>query len=304
MANNSKSLNEMINEVVKSNMSRRAKVDALIKLGIQANEVSFVLPAVQHTAGSKAFKYTFGVEIETVGLNHANFFEAARIRGLEVMNHMHAYAGCHVDVPSFKLVPDGSVMGLNAAECVTPALDGTAKGFDALKACCNSLVENGAGVNGSCGLHVHIGAANLTDEAYINVFKNYKMLENVIDSFLAPSRRNSRWCKSIRNYDFGRCTTKADVLNEMNDDRYHKVNPCSYGRQQTIEFRQHQGSVNFTKIKMWVTFCAKLVAYSTKNVIEGTINTIDEIPFLTAKEKAFFEGRKAAVNGNRDREAA
>ena len=77
----------------------------------------------------------------------------------------------------------------------------------------------------------------------------------------------------------------------MNGDRYFKVNACSYSRHKTIEFRQHQGSTDFTKIKNWVNFCAKLVAWSKKNRLENEVTSIDEIPFLTKTEKNFFKSR-------------
>lgn len=303
--NNVKSLSEQINDICKSSMKRRDKVTALMKLGIRENEIQFIMPSFSSPAPrSDAFKYTFGVEIETAGCDVNLFTALATAKGLSVYNHLHAYHGCHTDIPQFKLVPDSSISGANPAECVTPALDGTPEGFKSLKTCCDSLNASGARANRSCGLHVHIGASELSDGHYINVFKNYQALEAVIDTIVAPSRRHCQWCRSIRSYDFSTCRTKADVSTKMYGDRYHKVNPVAYSAHGTIEFRQHQGSTNFTKIKAWVTFCAKLVAYSAENVLDREISSIDEIPFLTAREKAYFNRRKAALESGREREAA
>lgn len=292
--NNSKSLSEQINEVVNSKASRREKVDMLIKLGIRENEIAFVLPVV-HRVSNPRFVYTFGVEIETYGSNTEYFKTLAQDRGLSVFDHLSEYSGCHEDIQMFKLVPDGSISGVNPAECVTPVLNGNTTGFDSLKDCCTSLVEAGAKVNSSCGLHVHIGAQNLTCTQYINTFKNYQKLERVIDSFMANSRRasNNYYCRTLTDHDFSCCYTLNDVANELDTDRYHKVNPMSWGRHHTIEFRQHQGTINYTKIKNWVSFCAKLVAWSANNVLDHEITSIAEIPFLTATEKRFFESRKA-----------
>lgn len=292
--NNSKSLSEQIAEIRNMKASRKEKVDMLIKLGIRENEISFVLP-VEHRVANPRFSYTFGVEIETYGSNIEYFKTLANDRGLEVYDHLFNYGGCHTDIQMFKLVPDGSISGANPAECVTPALKGNKTGFDSLKDCCTSLVEAGARVNISCGLHVHIGAEHLTCAQYVNTFKNYQKLERVIDSFMANSRRanNNGYCASLRNRDLSNCYTISDIANALDNDRYHKVNPMAYGRHQTIEFRQHQGTVNFTKIKNWVTFCAKLVAWSATNVLDHEVASIAEIPFLTATEKRFFESRKA-----------
>ena len=96
---------------------------------------------------------------------------------------------------------------------------------------------------------------------------------------------------TLQDKNFTWCTTKSDIFDAMNGNRYFKVNACSYARHQTIEFRQHQGSTDFEKISNWVNFCAKLVAWSKKNVLNSEVNSIDDIPFLTAKEKSFFKSR-------------
>ena len=298
-----KSLNEMISEVVNSKATRRDKIEALVKLGIRENEISFILPVV-HRESTPRFTFTFGVEIECV-MPRERFLGVANANGLNY--HYESYN--HTDNREyFKFVTDGSLSRSNGREgdpieCVSPVLDGTKAGFDSLSLCCKSLNQAGAYVNKSTGLHVHIGAAGLTGEQYVNVFKNYKALEAIIDTFMAPSRRNNFYCETLRNHNFDHCHSVADVRSEMNNDRYHKVNCESYSRHQTIEFRQHQGSTDFKKIKNWVNFCAKLVAYSMNNVIESC-SSIDEIPFLTEREKSFFKARQAEISSRRYREVA
>lgn len=306
---NKKSLSEQVNDICKSTMNRQEKINALVKLGIRENEIQFIMPVYGRvkatTERKKAFKYTFGVEIECV--MPRNRFEAvAGQKG--VRYNFERYN--HIDNKEyFKFTSDSSIYTSTGREgdpieCVSPVLDGTKKGFDKLSLCCEALNEANAYVNRSTGLHVHIGAGSLTPEQYVNVFKNYKALQSVISSFLAPSRRNAYFCAPISLYDFDNCHTPADVRDVMNNDRYHSVNPIAYSAHGTIEFRQHQGTTNFTKIKNWVSFLAKLVAYSTENVIENEITSIDEIPFLTATEKRYFNSRKAAFEGNREREVA
>lgn len=233
-------------------------------------------------------KFTFGVEIECL-------VAGSLMRECAVRNEMpFQYEGYnHRDNNHYyKFVSDSSIRGENPIECVSPILTGKA-GLKSLETCCKALNEANAQVNVSTGLHVHIGAATLSDEAYVNVFKNYQRLEKVIDTFMARSRRanNSQWCRTLQGIDFNCCTTKADVFDVMDGNRYFKVNACSYLRHKTIEFRQHQGSTDFEKISNWVNFCAKLMAWSKKNVLSSDINSIDEIPFLTKKEKSFFKSR-------------
>lgn len=282
-----KTLNEEIQEIKNMKGSKAAKKEAFIKLGLRKYEIELLLSELPKQV-REVHKFTFGVEIECL-------VAASLMRECATRNAMpFRYEGYnHTDNNHYyKFVSDSSIRGENPIECVSPVLTGKA-GMKSLENCCKALNEAGAQVNISTGLHVHIGAANLTDEAYINVFKNYQKLEKVIDTFMARSRRanNSQWCRTLQDKDFSMCLTKLDVYDVMGGNRYYKVNACSYARHQTIEFRQHQGSTDFEKISNWVNFCAKLVAWSKKNVLSSEVNSIDEIPFLTAKEKSFFKSR-------------
>lgn len=282
-----KTLNEEIQEIKNMKGSKSAKKEAFIKLGLRKYEVELLMADLPKPI-RETYKFTFGVEIECL-------VPAERMRECATRNDMpFRYEGYnHTDNNHYyKFVSDSSIRGENPIECVSPVLTGKA-GMKSLENCCKALNEANAQVNISTGLHVHIGAANLSDEAYVNVFKNYQKLERVIDSFMARSRRanNSRWCRTLQGKNFSWCITKSDIYDAMNGDRYFKVNACSYARHKTIEFRQHQGSTDFEKISNWVSFCAKLVAWSKKNVLSSEVNSIDDIPFLTAKEKSFFKSR-------------
>ena len=291
-----KTLAEQASNVLKSRMSANKKAQALIKLGVTPYEAMYlakasILPAAPHTAHA-TFTYTFGVEIECVGCRYSDFFAAANRNGLEVMTQVYYN---HRDIPQYKLTTDSSVHGENPAECVTPALNGNASGFNSLKACCKSLAEIGATANRSCGLHVHIGAADLTEEEYCNVFYNYMRLETAIESFLAPSRRGieAQWCHSLtpHRFDIEHTETREQVRRALGS-RYHRVNAEAFAAHKTIEFRQHQGTTNFTKISHWVKFLGKLVEYSKTNRLENDICRIEDIPFLTQAEKNYFISRR------------
>lgn len=282
-----KSLNEEIQDIKTGKGSKTSKKEALIKLGLRKHEIDIILSDLPKQV-TERFKFTFGVEIECLVASSVMRECATRnampfqYEGYNQTDNNHYY----------KFVSDSSIRGENPIECVSPVLTGR-EGMKSLENCCKALNEAGAQVNRSTGLHVHIGAQNLSDETYVNVFKNYQKLERVIDTFMANSRRanNSQWCRTLQGKDFSWCTTKSDIYDEMNGNRYFKVNACSYARHQTIEFRQHQGSTDFEKISNWVNFCAKLVAWSKKNVLSSEVTSIDEIPFLTKKEKSFFKSR-------------
>lgn len=287
-----KSLNEEIQDIKTGKGSKTSKKEALIKLGLRKHEIDIILSDLPKQVAER-FKFTFGVEIEC--LVAANVMRECATRNAMPFQ----YEGYnHTDNNHYyKFVSDSSIRGENPIECVSPVLSGK-DGMKSLELCCKTLNEAGAQVNRSTGLHVHIGAQKLSDKAYVNVFKNYQRLERVIDTFMARSRResNNQYCKSLQNIELSFCTTKSDVYNAACGDRYYKLNACSYMRHKTIEFRQHQGSTDFEKISNWVNFCAKLVMWSKSNVLENEVGTIDEIPFLTAKEKTFFKSRAEALN--------
>ena len=136
----------------------------------------------------------------------------------------------------------------------------------------------------------------MADAHYIRIIRNYQRLEALIDSFMPLSRRanNNGFCRSLQGFDFSRCTTKRDVYDLMNS-RYYKINSHAYFRHQTIEFRQHSGTTDYEKISNWIAFLAGLVKYSEKNLIT-VCNSIDEIPFLNAEQKAYFNNRRASLN--------
>ena len=301
-----KTLNEQINEVVKSQVSVTLKRRSLLELGLTQSDVNVLLQAERRAANILARErraanaiadtMTFGVEIECYNAPRYSVERAMYARNLRVDNITN-YGSAHNgdSAMRYKLVPDGSISGENPVECVTPILRGE-NGFNSLRECCSALNEIGASVNKSTGLHVHVGG-DITTRQYINTFANYAMLESLIDTFMARSRRgnNAFYAQSISRFNFADCLSIDEVCALMHNNRYYKVNPCSWSRHCTIEFRQHQGSTDFKKIKMWVRFCVKLVIWSKDNLLTSAPASVNEIPFLNDTEKRFFNGRVAEL---------
>lgn len=250
---------------------------------------------------------TFGVEIECILPNSVNI--CAKLTSANITNHNDVDHYNHRDSQtSYKIMTDGSITSPNynfyhGREIVSPVL----QNYDTLQTVCRILKENHAMINQSCGLHVHIGAAELSDEAYVNVFVNYKYMEAAIDKFMAKSRRENKngYCQSLKNIDFSSAITattnqKWVVFNQCfggvsyetsSNLRYFKVNAHAYGRHKTIEFRQHQGTIEFEKIKHWIEFLKKLIKFSKTTRLDNSITEIDNIPFLNDREKTYFKER-------------
>lgn len=293
---NEKSLNECVSEVMNKKSSKVQKRTELIKLGLQEHEIRFLLSSVVSTKIRKGefdfSKLTFGIEIECYNFARQSLIEHGTAKGLQVRSEGYNHDD---NKQYFKIVSDSSLTGVNSQEVVSPILKGQ-KGPQSLKSLCEALSEIDARVNMSCGLHVHIGAASISEEHYCRIVRNYQKLEAVIDTFMPMSRRanNSRWCHTLQDIDFSQCTTKGQILYAMHNDRYYKVNAVAYSRHKTIEFRQHSGTTDYEKISNWVLFLARLVEYSFKNEIT-TCTSIEQIPFLKESEKVYFINRRAAL---------
>lgn len=276
-------LNDAVNNELRSRRSRRV-ADTRETIENTNDWLTNLQAAELYTAR------TFGVEIECLLPYRFDVCSAIRNVNVSIVDNYNNYN--HQDsATAYKFMSDASVGGHNCrgGEIVTPIL----RNLDTLSQVCSVLNANNVKVNKTCGLHVHVSAADLTAEQYINVFKNYQKLERLIDTFMAESRRrfNNRFCNSIVNLDFTNCTNFYDV-SRVADTRYVKVNPQAYRRHKTIEFRQHQGSTDIVKIAKWVSFCEKLVEFSKHKVFETEITSIDDIEFLSESEKTFFKARQ------------
>lgn len=295
--NTTKTLNEQISEVLTAKMSKRAKKAAIVKLGISERNADQLIYLSEKNAPFDAIALTFGVEIECFNITREALIAAATSRRINV--HSEGYN--HTDNRRYyKLVSDASIHGENPVECVSPILKGAA-GMDSLRAVCNALNECGARVNKSTGLHVHFDASGISEAHFCNIIKNYRYVERAVDSFMPDSRRanNNIYCKSMShlyrlNWIDG--IESRDELIRYIDTRYYKVNVLAFQRHGTIEFRQHSGTTDFTKIERWIFFLRKLIAYSEKNRIEQVCHTVEEIPFLTNDEKTYFINRRNELN--------
>lgn len=204
---------------------------------------------------------TFGVEIECLVPGHSRRMVADALTAAGVAAYDAGYT--HQVSGQWKIVSDGSVTGDGAMEVVSPVLSGEA-GFTAVTRVCAVLGRLGARVNSSCGLHVHVGARDLSINAMRRLVFIYGESELVIDSLLPVSRRanNNHYCRSIRNVNLSTVAMARDAaaIAIAHGGRYCKLNFVAFSRHSTVEFRQHSGTVDAVKINNWVKFCMRMVA--------------------------------------------
>lgn len=205
----------------------------------------------------------FGIEIEAFNVPKADL--CASIKNAGVNCEIEAYN--HRTRPAWKIVTDGSIRGTEAFEVVSPILVGDA-GLLQLKKVCITLQIKNAKVNNTCGLHVHFDATEITPEILKNILINYMNFEAEIDKFLPESRRGNTntYSQSITRHRTAveNARTMAELIRVF-PDRYYKLNLKSYSRHNTIEFRQHSGTVEYEKIANWVIFLHNLIDYSKQH---------------------------------------
>jgi hypothetical protein len=247
------------------------------------------------------FTRTFGVEIEAFGVTRAALLAELRAQGLEAQDEEYN----HSTRPHWKIVRDGSVTGANAFELVSPVLQGL-EGLADLERACRALKICGAQVNASCGLHVHLGASDLSIEHMRQLVRNYLVLEPTIDQLMPTNRRasNNTFCQSLL---LGRTqaaaeaailaatTTQALATAANGTSRYRKVNLQSFFRHGTVEFRQHSGSTDFEKISFWVKFLANLVDFSATRLVTPALPVAEFATFNQRDIATYYQRRRTAL---------
>ena len=308
-------MNEQIQSILNENGTKTSKIQKLLALGLTRRQVAdlaadgnygFVqnvykrmMQSLTNTAAQTAatiaptieytFNRNFGVEIEAYNCTRDCLARELTAAGISVQVEGYNHTD-HTD--HWKLVTDASLHGNNTFELVSPILHGE-QGLEELEKVCWVLDLCDVKVNDSCGLHVHMDTAEFDLQTWKNLILTYKRLEGVIDHFMPRSRRNNTYCKrliAITEAAINRASTISDLRAAFSNNRYHKVNLEAYARHRTVEFRQHGGSTNFTKMSVWIHFLAKMITFAKQGMVNvGT--TLQNIPFLTESEKLYLKIR-------------
>lgn len=217
---------------------------------------------------------TFGVEIECAGITCQQAAQALTDAGFPAR-----YEGYnHATRNGWKVVYDASVSNSagSGVEVVSPILRGE-DGIQQVHSVMEALRNAGANVNVSCGIHVHVGVNDLTREQVARALRIYHDNRHAIASILPPSRRNGRWCATWAEGDVARVEQYAQqgrALHLAQRGRYRNVNLQSLPRYGTVEFRQHSGSLNGTKVENWVRLLIAMVEAAKQGEFTTTTRSI------------------------------
>ncbi|MDR1543379.1 MAG: amidoligase family protein [Prevotellaceae bacterium] len=284
-----------IQQIIAQSGTKTSKIRQLINLGISRTEIARMLTngnygfvqnvykkmqaegqiaALTQTIASpsitpRAFEKKFGVEFEAYNVSMETLKNRLNAAGIACQTEGYN----HTTRSHWKIVSDSSLSGNQTFELVSPILKGEAGIAQMLKVC-DILNKCGAKVNKSCGTHVHINARNFTLEQWKRIYINYSRLEKTIDGFMPESRRksNNHFCKGfseVVNFEtkINQANSLLEISQKLEGSRYWKINPLSYDRHNTCEFRQHAGTTDFVKISSWVRFLNNLVDFSEENLV-------------------------------------
>lgn len=143
---------------------------------------------------TEGLKYTFGVELE-VNRGNIPFWMAARKYNISCIR-------------------DGSLnSGEGGAEYVTGILVGD-NGLKHLQEICQ-LLSHRCTVDRSCGMHIHLGGINFSNEFIVNSYKLALLLEDEIFSTLPKSRRENAYCKRLKKFKFNEISSLSLIESEI-----------------------------------------------------------------------------------------
>ena len=239
---------------------------------------------------------TFGVEIETTTrLEEEDLARGIRQefnnRGINQTCHAEGYN--HRTRAHWKIVPDGTVAGW---EVVSPPLKGL-EAKEEISAVLTALRNLGCGVNIGTGLHVHHDARGLTGKQIGMVLGTYAAFQPLLNYGVAQSRRgrefggynsitswnqmtasgSDKWDRvqtgtrrdgnfTNKQFAFGDRQMVGTVIRKFNHQRNNSINVNSLQTHGTIEFRQHQGTLNTTKIWSWILVTQSMVERSVQGI--------------------------------------
>ena len=241
----------------------------------------------------------FGVEIEMTGINRKTAATViAKHYGVSSPQHAGGsydkYTAKDTKGRTWQAMSDGSIVpeekvgknriaASNAYKCevVTPILQ--YEDIEDLQQIIRDLVKEGAIVNNSCGIHVHVDGANHTPESLVRLL-NFAVGRQTLFNEALGNEHRERWCqttklrllKALKQYtNITREELKRVWYSSVNDDyrggisdehynstRYHGINLHAYFTKGTVEFRLFNSTLHAGKVKAYIQFCLAMSAWA------------------------------------------
>lgn len=238
----------------------------------------------------------FGVEVEMTGITREQAAKALA----EYFGTYPRHLGGGYDTwvvtdengQDWKLMSDGSIHGEKRVgstysptsdceyrvELVTPKL--TYGELLKFQECVRRVKKAGAKVNKSCGIHVHVDAANHNRQSLKNLIGIMYAKEDILFKALQVNEaRAERWCQKVREPMLrqARTLSSAETTNltqleqiwyegdvrdteHYNWTRYHALNLHSVFYRGTVEWRCFNSTLHAGKVAAYVNLCLAISA--------------------------------------------
>ena len=238
----------------------------------------------------------FGVEVEMTGITREQAAQAlAEYFGTTPLHYGGFYDGWSVkdlEGKEWKLMSDASIRPERKTasgyvpvddhtyrvEMVTPKL--TYPELPKLQECVRRVRKAGAKANGSCGIHVHVDAANHNRQSLKNLIGIMYSKEDILFKALQVSEsRAERWCQKVREPMLKQARTlssdetkdltqleqvwyEGNVRNRehYNWTRYYALNLHSVFYRGTVEWRCFNSTLHAGKVAAYVNLCLAISA--------------------------------------------
>lgn len=149
-----------------------------------------------------------------------------------------------------------------------------------------SVANAGGYITDSCGLHVHIELppAHRHIDSGLEVAGLYHDAYDLVSPLFAENRLENTYAKFVDDRD--------DWLSYLLDERYYAVNLQAIGRQGTVEFRQHQGTLSARRAYAWLNLCDSMTIEATNG---GDVDSLRKRLRYAAPVEVSDELRSAGV---------
>lgn len=230
------------------------------------------------------FNPSFGFELEVNGISENVVKNLVVQRQLAHSLYSMQNAGSGINL-NWTIDYDGTVP--KGVEVISPVLRNNEKSWNELKEVCQTLTSLGAEIDQNCGGHIHIGADILgtNGKAWENFFKIWSAAESIIYKVSNKSEEDIR-ISAIREAApskplIDKILERGSIeLNDSRDvkklaDEYTRLYldgktysgrgkglnlcPIAEGKQNTIEFRIPNGSIDYVEIQRTANFYARIM---------------------------------------------
>lgn len=122
----------------------------------------------------------------------------------------------------------------------------------------SEVFSEGATFNNQCGLHVHVGLSDFTDEQLYSLLAHWIKIEMVVMHAHPDHRRQNEYCMTcnsrIGNLMSDQEYSGREIYNMLRDERKQTLNLYYWGERKSIEFRMGEMSDDPLDVKNRIRF--------------------------------------------------